>query len=356
MAKPLVLIVHGMGTHSAASVLEEFRRGIDLALALYDDFTLADFDSAVDLQPVVYSDLIDDARHRIDRNAQSLSDALSGIGGDLNLISGAAETVNDVDRELGGDDFFNTHWLDVLLYRFTLLSEPIQLTVAKAIADALDTQGRSPKDVHIVAHSLGTAVTHDALAKIYGAHRFAEPGVPSLNPRSSGLGSVHQVANVSRLLETFVQVNASLVRPGGRGCVGEFREYRHQLDPFTVPRPFDPGNNGEWVSGSDFEFRYELLTASEVTQANTHALAHYLHNPKFHVPLLRTFWREFRPGVTMVREAKARHFDATLVGQARALGELIDDLDFRSGVTIREVVAGAKRFKDLLTGFGEGFA
>ena len=49
MAKPLILIVHGMGTHSRASVLKEFKNGIKMALSLYEDYTLSDLESAVKL-------------------------------------------------------------------------------------------------------------------------------------------------------------------------------------------------------------------------------------------------------------------------------------------------------------------
>ena len=189
MAKPLILIVHGMGTHSKASVLKEFRDGIKAALALYEDFSHDDFEGDVELKPVVYSDLIDKHRNAIAAKSGALSGALAGIGGNLSLVSGAAATIDDIDSRLGDDDFFFTHWLDVIVYRFTLLGEPMQIAVAEAIADALTTGGRSSKDIHVVAHSLGTSVTHDALAKIYGANQFADPNLPKLNPGTSTLGS-----------------------------------------------------------------------------------------------------------------------------------------------------------------------
>lgn len=354
MAKPLVLIVHGMGTHSRDSVLTEFKAGIKSALDLYDDHAMSDFESSVDLAPVAYSDFIDTHRAALEASAQPLANALGGIGGNVSLVAGVAATVNDIDARLGGDDFFYTHWLDVILYRYTMLSEPIQLMVANAIGDGL-TAGRASKDIHIVGHSLGTAVVHDALAKIYGANQFAVANPTRLDPRRSPLGSLHQVANVSRLLQSFVKVGSSIVRPGSRGCLGLFKEYRNQLDPFTVPRAFDPTNNGEWVSVEDFDDIYTLATASEVTAANTHGLEHYLANPKFHVPMLRTFWRAFRPNKTAVRKARERYAANTVQGKARALRELIEDVDFSSKSSVFEVVEAAKRFKDLLKGFGETF-
>lgn len=355
MAKPLLLIVHGMGTHTRTSVLKEFRDGIKAALSLYEDFSLSDFQSDVKLEPVVYSDFIDTHRDNLESSAAPLAEALGGIGGNLTLVANAAASVNEIDASLGSDEFFYTHWLDVILYRYTMLSEPIQAMVADALGKGLTTQGRSSKDVHIVAHSLGTAVTHDALAKIYGTNTFEDPNLPRLNPRTSPIGSLHQVANVSRLLQSFVKVGSSIVRPGSRGCLGMFNEYRHKLDPFTVPRAFDPTNNGEWISTVDFDDIYELATASEVTEANTHGLGHYLANPKFHVPLLKTVWKDFRPTKTKIRRATERYVAGTVQSKARALRELIEDVDFSSRSSVLEVVDAAKRFKDLLKGFGETF-
>ena len=355
MAKPLILIVHGMGTHTKASLLKEFKDGIKAALSLYEDFSLSDFQSSVKLETVVYSDFIDTHRNNLKNNAAPLADALGGIGGNLSLVANSAATVNQIDASLGSDEFFHTHWLDVILYRYTMLSEPIQAMVADALGKGLTTQGRSSRDIHIVAHSLGTAVTHDALAKIYGTSSFADPNLPQLNPRTSPIGSLHQVANVSRLLQSFVKVGSSIVRPGARGCMGVFHEYRHKLDPFTVPRAFDPTNNGEWIPARVFDFLYQLVTATEVTQANTHALGHYLQNPKFHVPLLWTIWDDFRPTKTKIKKATEQYVAGTLRGEANALRELIEDVDFSSKSSVLEVVDAAKRFKDLLKGFGETF-
>ena len=355
MAKPLILIVHGMGTHSRASVLKEFKNGIKMALSLYEDYTLSDLESAVKLEPVIYSDLIDKHRDGLKNNAAPLAEVLGGIGGELSLVSEAAGIVNEIDAGVGGDHFFYTHWLDVILYRYTMLNEPIQAKLAEAVGKGLTTRGRSSKDIHIVAHSLGTAVSHDALAKIYGTTAFDDPNLPRLDPGVSPIGSLHQVANVSRLLQSFVRARSSIVRPGSKGCLGRFNEYRHKLDPFTVPRPFDPTNNGQWISAANFEDIYKLAIASEVIEANTHGLAHYLANPKFHVSLLKSIWKDFRPSKATVKKATKQFVAGTVPGKARALGELIEDVDFSSNSSVLEVVDAAKRFKDLLMGFGETF-
>lgn len=355
MGKPLVLIVHGMGTHTKDSVLQEFKDGIKTALALYDGLPLSDFESDVDLLPVVYSDFIDTHRDNLKNNASLLADKLGAIGGNLSLVANVSGAVNEIDAKLGGDDFFYTHWLDVILYRYTMLSEPIQAMVADALAKGLTTHGRASKDIHIVSHSLGTSVTHDALAKVYGSTQFDDPSLPRLDPITSPLGSLHQVANVSRLLQSFVNVRSSVVRPGSRGCIGMFKEYRHHLDPFTVPRAFDPTNNGEWISVDDYDDIYSLSTGSEVTAANTHALAHYLANPRFHVSLLKTIWKKFRPTKTKIRKATDQYVKETAQGKARAVRELIEDVDFGSKSSVLELLDAARRFKNLLSGFGETF-
>ena len=90
-------------------------------------------------------------------------------------------------------------------------------------------------------------------------------------------------ANVSRVLETNPRVYESVVHPvtGGTGepYVNAYYNFRHALDPFPVVRSFAPVG---WGDNYVAEERCE-----KVLQFNVHGLAHYLDDPRVHVPMLR---------------------------------------------------------------------
>ena len=140
------------------------------------------------------------------------------------LLPAVVDRINQLEATLSKDSFFTTHWLDVILYYLTLLCEPVRLKVAEVVAARIAEVGGA--NVHVLAHSLGTAVVHDALAKTYGPDNLtASTGkVLNLSPIEHRLGGVHMVANVSRALQTFVKVGSSIVRPGELGCTSVYME------------------------------------------------------------------------------------------------------------------------------------
>lgn len=97
------------------------------------------------------------------------------------------------------------------------------------------------------------------------------------------------IANVSRILEKTltgdVDVYLSPVCPisvrGENAYCDEFYNFRHMLDPFVVPRRFDP----QW-DGSDFIPIDRLL---HVADFDVHGWEHYLDNPEAHIPILNAF-------------------------------------------------------------------
>ena len=97
------------------------------------------------------------------------------------------------------------------------------------------------------------------------------------------------VANVSRVLETDADVLTSTVQPGkasnpDRGCLN-FVTARHALDPFTIPRMFDPE---EWPDAETVQQgRYRSLRVNHFRARNIHGLKHYLRHPAVHIPLMR---------------------------------------------------------------------
>ena len=153
--------------------------------------------------------------------------------------------------------------------------------VAKQI---LESFGDS-QQVHILAHSLGCSIIHDSLAKQY-SDKSKIDYKKNLSIHTHKLGSINMIANTSRVLQSFIKVKDSLVKPGPTGCTSKFIEYRHILDPITWPMPFNPTDNGVWISNDSWNifkrYKYKRLTSVTSEDGNVHNISHYLLNPKVH--------------------------------------------------------------------------
>ncbi len=353
--KKTLIVVHGMGQHDDASLKKSVQDAFKAAFALYPSLQGTTPASVVDIVPVSYNAFFDKYRKKPKTPAASLADRLAAVDGSVPFVPRAVSAINGLEASLAEDKFFTTHWLDVILYYLTVLSERARLHVAEAIATSVARVGGA--NVHVLAHSLGTAVVHDTLAKAYGPANLMSDRNRALNlsPVQHRLGGVHMVANVSRALQTFVKAGDSIVRPGPLGCTSSFTEYRHKLDPIPRIKPFDPTDNGEWVTHSTFRLAYKLVQPSSVTAANVHDLGHYLAIPEIHLHLFRLLF-DFRPAQQERQAAEAAYDATTVQGKARALqtafGDLKPALDEDA---LRPLLESAKALKKLVLGFGEEF-
>jgi hypothetical protein len=186
----------------------------------------------------------------------------------------------------GSDEkhFFWSHTVDVLLYRYVdAVTKQVRLHVmtemAKALRDAMT--GGQITEASVLAHSLGTSVTHDALAllgtlPLGGSVAFtAAAGFRFTN--------LFTLANVSRVLETDPGVFTSVVHPGTqdepKGYVRRYFDFRHAFDPIPAVRSFGPVG---WGS------RFEAVTGLDhLREFNVHGYEHYLDNPRVHIPILK---------------------------------------------------------------------
>lgn len=279
MAERVLMAVHGMGVHEPGweqevrAKLEEvagrYRAFRDDPTALWQELRLV---------PVGYDDLLRD----------TLAEWRTTAGGVLEFVR-ATELVGAPDlswlQALADEDpgFFWTHASDVVIYRFFRLQRAaIQASVAKQILDAVpQAPARDFDRCVVMAHSLGTAVAHDAL-HLLATRPLA--GMPSafgaLDARFAG---IWMLANTSRLLQTDdAKAYESVVHGGPRSSpstnCGLFRSVSHELDPICIPRRFDPVG---------WSVRYnQILALDHLRDWNVHGWTHYLDNPRVHVPLL----------------------------------------------------------------------
>lgn len=364
MSKPKLIVVHGMGQHTEASFKKEIVDGLAWAFKLYtkDDgsgrFVGKSPEHYVDVIPVAYNDIFDNYRQKsADRN-QPVRDRLKAIPNMKgSILTKAVKELTNAQSALNDDDFFKTHFLDVFFYRYTNLGELARIRVGKVISDTIGTVKGGIHRVHVLGHSLGTAVLHDSLAFLYTNDDFIKVGANKLSTSTHKLGSVHMVANVSRLLEStdIVKVSDSVVKPDHDGCTFIYREYRHDLDPFTWPKPFDPKKEDGWIGNDKWiDRQYWLHHIDELTNkhGNTHSIGHYLANPAVHQDIMEHVFEIRLTKAEKDLGYKTFHAKKTLGGKAKDLKEHLKKTKSLNLDNIVDLILVGKELKDFVEGLG----
>jgi hypothetical protein len=281
MAKHTLFLIHGMGVHQGPQWSANVWNKLVECSQLYPHFQntkpLNDYAEPVAVQ---YDHLIHNALTRWDTQAQGFGDfaqananALPG-GDPLNWLAGIA-----------GDEagFLLSHVADVVIYRF-FNNESGQIKANVRLKIFNEIKNRRTQDAtaefSVMAHSLGTSVAHDALAEI-GTAPVIDNNINTFQSQNFKFKSIHMLANISRALQTKPGVYESVVRPG-RGddhYCKRLYSYRHELDPFTLPKPFTPVTWGNAYRGKRL---------SHYRGWNIHGWLHYLDNPRVHIPVLKS--------------------------------------------------------------------
>jgi len=238
-----------------------------------------------------YDQFIREKLKQIADQANSLKTGLALIGGlPANSITEITDALTKFDAGLTQDKFVYTHVLDVLLYG-TDLGAYIRAEAGRFIASVF----ANPEvgEVHIIAHSLGTAVVHDSLQQLY-----ANSSPFHLSPQLHKLSSLWMIANVSLLYTNISRLTSpfdGVVKPGTGGCVIDFYNVHHRLDPFTLVKPFAPANSGTWIPTNTYTSFFHDLETEAVFTLNTHAFENYLQDPKTYLPLFFELIEPFDP-------------------------------------------------------------
>ena len=343
--KPVLIITHGMGEHTEASFKKEVVDAINTVYDQYPQFKGKKIEDVIDIECVEYNSIFNTHREAM-ANSGNIHQTLAGIPNQTN-ISEITGVLTKLTSGLSKDTFFNTHLFDVILYRFTVLGELCRIKLGKKIIAEVESRG-GPY-VHVLGHSLGTSVLHDTLASAYDKN-FKIGGVNTgLSPSMHRLGSIHMVANVSRLLESFVKVSKSVVSPGA-GCTNKYREYRHRYDPFTWIKPFDPTETPPWVPS-----KYKLTQIKRIAQFNTHDVAHYIQNPFVHREMLPFFDKVFWPSKNEKHHADKAFKDKTALGKYKKVATQAEQLNFKDPNSIIAFYKAAIAFKQMIENMGEEF-
>lgn len=279
-----VFLVHGMGDYSG-DWSTSWIAGIRRLYERYPRLSRIPFEQRFKIVPIGYDDIFRLVVGRWQADAASIGPVAAHVQAQrVDQMVGWLRTAGELS-----ENFPWSHCSDVLMYYlFPQVRSAVKVHVASQIANELKDKA-SDESWSVLAHSLGTAVTHDSLHMLWsGAFEDGQPtGMRAADDKAR---LVAMIANVSRVLEAEPDVYESFVRPGpasapDRGCF-RFLNARHALDPFTIPKMFNPG---QWPDAATFAKRAFLnVRVEHIHEWNVHDFLHYLANPAVHVPLFRS--------------------------------------------------------------------
>lgn len=270
MSYPIILLVHGMGTHPLDNMTKEFKAGLNEAAK---GFGLDEFDIDVHMEIVEfnYSETLDSIRNKLAEDAEQITSSFDVLPGSDTLI-GIVHKLLKFQANFDEDENIYTHWLDVFLYS-TYYGEKLRVELAKKLNGIF--KRANGRRIHVVAHSLGTALVNDTLEKFYkvGPQGDDNNGAPYLKSGSDNIKTLWTFANVSRLLHLLAPIdtgpNGTVVKSGPTGCTDFLYNVRHELDPFTWFLQYNP----DIESGKNF-------VNNVVRKINTHSFQEYISDPE----------------------------------------------------------------------------
>lgn len=236
MTTPIVLLIHGMGTHNPTKITKEFTKALNTAAK---KFQLSDFDAAksMDIEEFNYSDTLDKLREDYAKQASSIEGKLAFLTG-AGVVADLASKLISFESKFGDDDFTYTHLLDVVFYSFSMHREQIVVDCGEKIIALARKADQESRPFHIIAHSLGTALAHDTLYRVY-KHEAPASDPNHIDPNRYALTGLWSVANVSRLLYLLTGIknpHNSIVhdhQADDPGICARFYPVRCEYDPFT---------------------------------------------------------------------------------------------------------------------------
>lgn len=365
MKPQALLLLHGMGNFTApgegpgapkrGSFGEEFVKASTVSLRRYREHKTQTLEDHVDLFEFNYDVWFDKMRTQMADRAKSMTGRLDAVAASygVTFAMDLVGRLTDLEADFGAEDFFHTHWLDVIFYT-TMLGAKVRVDTGRKIAELVETYGTG--NVHIMAHSLGTAVLHDTLHLLYRPESDPMDEIPDLHPVNHKLASVWMVANVSRLVNAFTSLAdplKSVVKPGDDGCCAAFFNVRHALDPFTWLSRFAPANNGSWVPEAVYASSYADIVTQLVLDPNTHSFTQYLQDPE----VAERFLYQLTPFDVTPQEMKAvndAYAAGSINGAYAALEEAFHGLNVKEIQSWREFLQAGQALDKAVKRIREG--
>ena len=347
MAK-LLFVVHGMGSHPPGWS-DAIRDKLDAVASRYGAFRSpgARFSQRVRIEEIRYDGIFEEVVQQWARSADELAAFSTAQGRPLPKLVAWLKAPLPPDEK----SFFWSTAIDPLLYRgFALVRDRVRSAVVAQVAGALTrNMVGGAVDASVLAHSLGTAVMHDALHEL---GRAPYQGNESFVAKRWQFGNLFMLADVCSLgphALLDIDYQNSVVRPvSARGADGGYCKFflnaSHEWDPFVLAGPFKPK---KWGKGY-----LPIGPLDHVRMANVHGYTHYLDHPAVHVPVINGALGDAVIGEKEWQDALAKYADIvspecqaqidTLKAKAQEFEHDADDLE---SLVIRtaEFFATAKR-------------
>lgn len=313
MQKHFLIVVHGIGEHTSQSVTSEV---VNALSKIYPNFS-----DEVETRAITYNHIFQRWLETASQDWQGAINSLSSV----NHFSGAKDFLT---RLVNTDDqnFVKTHLFDAVLYMSTL-GVRVQLEVAQQLSDVLEEYiaggNTSNRRIILMGHSLGTAVLHDTLHKMFRGG-FEKDRLNQLSNMPFTFNSLYQVANTSRLFKTFVDPTTieTSVRPAPTGMIDRMYNVLNTYDPVPHLKRFqvDPAS---WIPESRWPRSvYREIELQAINSADIHSLDHYLSDPRLYLTLLFDLLDDYNPGD---EEKKIKDYDAKAKGKRKQ--QIKDKLD-----------------------------
>ena len=323
MAKSIVFVLHGVGEYGSHWIEDDTSavQGLKKVVKRYEFFQSHSLDSYVEFVPILYDDVFE----QILKSWSDQARALEAIP----IVPAYVERVAEFVGGFGEEKWWLKTGLDVALYwGFRLIQRRVVLRVLSQMTERIAEARRDSTEYsfHVLAHSLGTAVAHDALHHL-GTERWlrADGGLVKeecegasymkainslkevvgvsnpFHPRLFGFESITMLSNVSVLLQVSENPYASIVRPGSarddNAYTRVFINVDHKQDPisilgnFRVPFGWKPGGLNLQLNHLDGPIE------------NIHDASHYVAHPFVHLRLFNQYVDPFAVGDTDVEKA-----------------------------------------------------
>lgn len=273
----VLFVVHGMGVHLEEDWMDGVKKELEKAAASFDIFQEYPLEQWITMVPVTYDNVFGQVLEEWD----DLVDSLSAYAYENQLdVTDLVSWLHDVDET--EKNFFWSHVVDVILYRFfKQVRAEVNARVMSQLADGIAQAKAAGSGYSVLAHSLGTAVAHNAL-HLLATHNYGNS--TALNPPGTRMDNLFTVANVSRVLELeSMPVYNSAVKPGPTDSsttyLNHYFNFRHRFDPIPAFRPF----RSEWSDG------YHYQKVQHFRDWNIHGFTHYLEHPAVHGLILKAF-------------------------------------------------------------------
>ena len=317
--KNVLFFVHGVGAHEKGWSQDEEdgpQKALEKASEYYSDRfptggpNANPLSNSLKFVEIVYDDIFEKVRSTWNTLASDLVNDQFPAATPANI----ADVANRFTGLTEPDAWFATHALDAVLYHaFPLIRQVVRHSVASQLANGIiehtPASGSKPR-FSIVAHSLGTAVTHDAVQLLgttaWMKHRSAVPeGISDAtvarlrerygdNPFSPGQfkwQSLFMVANVARIFcDPRPDSDRSIVRPSfsttnDRNAARYYYNFAHTMDPIARVTPYSAVET--WPRSAAEGNAEDRMDLRHFYDKNIHGIAHYIKHPYVHARILR---------------------------------------------------------------------